>query len=153
MVERSKTERREFLLFSDCLVWLAREGSPGTSVSVWDVGGGVSGSSAAIGEDEEGFKPSLARSRSKSENELPRLKARGAAQSPARQAVRHSVNPAGLASMTEEKDKWEYKGMAALIDLEVVVPQKRGGGEERKLEVLSPEGSFEAYAGEICTLS
>jgi FYVE/RhoGEF/PH domain-containing protein 5/6 len=156
MIERNKTEWREFLLFSDCLVWLVKEGVTRANVNIRDISDGREDggeSSSAVAESDSRERHPLVRSRSKSENELPRLKARVAGPSP-RQAIRHSVYPAGLASMTEEQERWEYKGKTALVDLEVVVPRRRLGmetaeGEERRLEVLSPEGSFVVYAGGI----
>jgi FYVE/RhoGEF/PH domain-containing protein 5/6 len=157
MIERNKTEWREFLLFSDCLVWLVKEGGTRANVNIGDISDGRGESSNAVAEGDSRERHPLVRSRSKSENELPRLKARVAGPSPGRQAIRHSVYPAGLASMTEEQERWEYKGKTALVDLEVVVPRRRLGmetseGEERRLEVLSPEGSFVVYAGGILTL-
>ena len=162
MVERSRKEQRECLLFSDCLVWLAREGNGGTNTTaVWDISGGAKPSeetgSNMDGEERNGERPGLVRSRSKFENELPHLRncVAGAPSTPL--PVRHSVYPAGLTSTPEEHEKWEYKGKAALIDLEVVVPGKVSRteareSEERKLEVLGPEGSFTVYSGGFCVV-
>ena len=56
-----------------------------------------------------------------------------------RTIVRHA------SSGTEER--WVYKSKIELVDLEVVVIPPREDGEERRLEILSPEGSFAVYAG------
>jgi len=42
-------------------------------------------------------------------------------------------------------DKWLYKGRIELVDMDVVVGSALE--DERRLEVLSPEGSFALYAG------
>ena len=42
-------------------------------------------------------------------------------------------------------DKFVYKGLVELVDLEVVVGSALE--DERTFEVLSPEGSFVVYAG------
>ena len=44
-------------------------------------------------------------------------------------------------------ERWVYKGRLDLVDVEVVVSSE-WGGEQRRFEVLSPEGSFALYAGE-----
>ena len=44
-------------------------------------------------------------------------------------------------------ERWVYKGRLDLVDVEVVVASE-WGGEQRRFEVLSPEGSFALYAGE-----
>jgi hypothetical protein len=43
------------------------------------------------------------------------------------------------------EDKWVFKGKAELVDLEVVIVGDVS--DERRFEVLSPEGSFAVYAG------
>lgn len=46
------------------------------------------------------------------------------------------------------EDKWWYRGRAELLDVEIVVaPIISAPGEERMLEVMSPEGSFALYSG------
>lgn len=44
------------------------------------------------------------------------------------------------------EERWVYKGRLELVDLEVIVTPIRELGEERRFEVLSPEGSFVLYA-------
>jgi hypothetical protein len=94
----------------------------------------------------------MARSRSKSEAELPLLRdAPAPAPSPRKSAYHHPVSRMKrrhASTGAGDDGRWAYKGRAALVDLEVVVsapPRERG--EERRLEVLSPEGSFVLYAG------
>lgn len=147
-MERSTPPReREFLLFSDCLVWLAEEEG-------WGLGWGTPNSS-----DARPTRPGMVRSRSKSEAELTMLKARAAALNSSDdnngRAKTKSVLPLPRkkdkdrnrhASSTEE-ERWVYKGRAELVDLEVIVSPPREAGEERRFEVLSPEESFVLYAG------
>jgi hypothetical protein len=45
-------------------------------------------------------------------------------------------------------ERWWFKGKAELVDLEIIVTPPTEVGEECRLEVWSPEGSFAVYAGE-----
>lgn len=46
------------------------------------------------------------------------------------------------------EERWWYRGRAELLDIEVVIsPIISSPGEERMLEILSPEGSFSLYTG------
>ncbi|KAJ6580806.1 hypothetical protein B0H19DRAFT_485341 [Mycena capillaripes] len=141
---------REFLLFSDCIVWLeAEEGWVGSAATP-----SPSESSPAP------VRPVMTRTRSKSEAELPLRNANGEITSqsrsvlplpPARKsAYHHPVSrmkrSRHASSGTAEEGRWVYKGRAELVDLEVVVTPTREFGEERRFEVLSPEGSFVLYA-------
>jgi FYVE/RhoGEF/PH domain-containing protein 5/6 len=177
---RGRGRRREFLLFSDCLVWLERIG-PG-AVELDDSVGAI-GSTSAIGngnsnaEGDTIKRPGIVRSRSKSDAELSRLRARRAVAhvsskspprspsrtnaAPAVPAKRHSVYPRVGSTSEETTERWEYKGLAWLVDVEVVVPMPLDGDsgegdesdevgqEQRRLDVLSPEGSFVLYAGKL----
>jgi hypothetical protein len=40
-----------------------------------------------------------------------------------------------------------FKGQVSLVDIDVIVVPPREAGDERRFEVLSPEGSFVLYAG------
>ena len=154
MLERNGEGRqREFLLFSDCLVWLENE----------------SGVMAG-----RGFRPAVSRSRSKSEAELSALRARFVAASsnaslhmtnqspdleppaarpysaiPQHSALtnmkRHASTFASSSSASSE-EKWTFKGKAELVDLEVVVVSGSEEAQDRQFDVLSPEGSFVVYA-------
>ncbi|KAF8586112.1 hypothetical protein K439DRAFT_1646365 [Ramaria rubella] len=107
-VERSGPNAREFLLFSDCLVWLAR-------------------AEDSSGPEHRMRRPRLHRGRSKSETELP--------------------TPAKAEGSTSAEERWNFKGRAELVDLEVVVsPAGRDESEHTRFDVLSPEISFAVYA-------
>jgi hypothetical protein len=113
-VERSAPDAHEFLLFSDCLVWLARTDDRKDRSFV----------------EHRLRRPKLSRGRSKSETELP--------PTPMTAAERNAS--------TDER--WNYKGRAELVDLEVVVnPTGRDESERTRFDVLSPEVSFAVYAG------
>jgi FYVE/RhoGEF/PH domain-containing protein 5/6 len=117
--------QREFILFSDCLVWLESEN--GQRVNV------------LIGNDGS----SLIRTRSKSEAELSVMRARyndDSLPNPKRISVAPSTS-----SNPPPEEKWVFKGKAELVDLEIVI----GGPEEVRFEILNPEGSFAVYAGTL----
>ncbi|KAH9830475.1 uncharacterized protein C8Q71DRAFT_367665 [Rhodofomes roseus] len=139
-LEGSLAKEREFLLFSDCLLWLA---SADGEVAYGGWGGEPSPTSPA-----SPARPPLIRTRSKSDADMA-----GAAEaikrkesvlkfrlhaSPAKKKARHA------SSGTDER--WVYKGYVDLVDMEVVVPPAREFGDERRLEVLSPQQSFAVYA-------
>lgn len=48
---------------------------------------------------------------------------------------------------SSSEDRWLYKGHIDLVDLDVVVSPPTEPGEGRRLELLSPQGSFAVYAG------
>ena len=169
---RGEGRIREFLLFSDCLVWLENEAASATVVVA--VGMGRANANSGIG------RPIMARSRSKSEAELSELRVQSAASasldfdsssnamisSPPKSApptrapqifhqrlqrpvssnvTRHASSISQSNPSSEEK--WVFKGKAQLVDLEVVIVGGLSDGQERSFEVLSPEGSFAVYAG------
>ncbi|KAG2011267.1 signal transducer [Coprinopsis cinerea AmutBmut pab1-1] len=183
--ERNASPRpREFLLFSDCLIWLASTDIAGNS---WDWEWSMSGWSSSSANMSNGsgsnhssaismprpVPPPLVRSRSKSEAELVRVGSEGHPSSlhasstessapstpisPLTRAVLHRrsnqfSNPPPVPppptskrrSMASSDEKWVYKGRTDLVDLEVTVGSVIG--EERRFEVLSPDGSFVVYA-------
>ncbi|KAJ7236437.1 hypothetical protein B0H12DRAFT_127893 [Mycena haematopus] len=161
-VELSASPRdREFLLFSDCLVWLeAEDGSSWVGSSSEWVGGG-SPTPSPLSESSLS-RPVMMRSRSKSETELPlRNENAGEGSTPTKSMLPLPLPPARKsayhhpvsrmkrrrhASSGGEDGRWVYKGRAELVDLEVVVTPPREFGEERRFEVLSPGGSFVLYA-------
>ncbi|KAF9459286.1 hypothetical protein BDZ94DRAFT_1224932 [Collybia nuda] len=177
-IERSAQPReREFLLFSDCLIWLAGEETERAWKGDWGISrAGWSGSSTG-GESPLSSsplsRPPIVRTRSKSEAELSLLKARehrpaageSDIESPSpstpttpskhagrnAQQARKSYHPPPNAirrhaSSGNGEERWVYKGRAELVDLEVVVSPPRDLGDERRFEVLGPEGSFVLYA-------
>lgn len=152
-------------MFSDCLLWLAgEEADKGWGMSGW---GAVENSNASA---SLGARPGITRSRSKSEAELTAYKSRVRADSdtpstpppsppgkrngllPARKSYQPPSNHIKRNASTTNTggggdERWVYKGRAELVDLEVIVSPPRDLGEERRLEILSPEGSFVLYAG------
>lgn len=119
---------REFLLFSDCLIWL--------------LSGKFIENDSLL--DPQMYSPSRRpqnrRNRSKSETELPVLKT----------AVTRSNSPKkpsglGNAALQDSDERWTFKGKVDLIDLEVVSTGNEIG-EQRRMEILSPELSFAIYA-------
>ena len=185
-VERSSDPvEREFLLFSDRMIWLAPVESSGQS---WDWSWSGSGNSTGISQSSHntpvapskssapGILP-MTRSRSKSEAELTTLKAESrsgsesalvdkkASESPSTPVTPqrpkkwksqfHAGAPPPPPNMVKRTssvdDKWVYKGCVELVDVQVIVGSALE--DERKFEVLSPEGSFVIYAGEIAILA
>ncbi|KAJ7588253.1 hypothetical protein C8J56DRAFT_1014515 [Mycena floridula] len=175
-IERSHNPKeREFLLFSDCLIWLedseraAWKTDWGIGRSGWTNNNNSSGSSPAtpdipgLPEEERGrvVRPPIIRTRSKSEAELSVAAARFASKAPPPSPSKSkSVMPPmakryhhpSSSNMLKRQasnvieEKWIYKGRAELVDLEIVVTPPREEGEERRCEILSPEGSFVLYA-------
>ncbi|KAJ3575572.1 hypothetical protein NP233_g1000 [Leucocoprinus birnbaumii] len=154
-VERSSAPReREFLLFSDCLLWLANE----EVERAWNLGWST-GTTSDSSSPQTPVRPKLVRSRSKSEAELLKSKgdSEGVSDSPQRPhstvvpppmkkpSIPPPPAPRRLPSTGEER--WIYKGQVSLVDIEVIVVPSREEGDERRLEVLSPGSSFVLYAG------
>ena len=155
----SRPKEREFLLFSDCLIWLANAEKGDGEVEEWDWGAkdkekdkrksmGIIGIGA-------GPRPPMIRTRSKSEVEPnATLHVRNSEPAPPPGPTTISSKPLVSSKRTVVRhassgteDRWVYKSKIELVDLEVVVIPPREDGEERRLEVLSPEGSFAVYAG------
>ncbi|KIY63183.1 hypothetical protein CYLTODRAFT_360395, partial [Cylindrobasidium torrendii FP15055 ss-10] len=140
--ERSEPHReREFLLFSDCLIWLASEESERSWMNI--------GHWANGNEPASPFKrPLMVRARSKSEAELPTIQKRP----PGPSRTRSVIPPPRVSGIKRNQstqsvdEKWTFKGRAGLVDLEVVVPPPRELGDERRFEILSPGGSFVVLA-------
>ncbi|KAH9479756.1 FYVE, RhoGEF and PH domain-containing protein 6 [Psilocybe cubensis] len=204
-VERSDDPvEREFLLFSDCMVWLAPAES---SMSSWDwswSGSGSSGSGSgsgnisgttAVSQTHHNTpasvptppalqRPRMTRTRSKSEAELESLRVETNADArrgyahlkespstpssprtpprsndsdggtklkshphvpPSRPAPPPPIMPSKRTVSSD--DKWVYKGRVELVDVQIVVGSALE--DERKFEVLSPEGSFLLYAASL----
>ena len=156
-IERGEQPKeREFLLFSDCLLWLASEESEYRN---WGLGAYLGNNGST---DYLNARPPMVRTRSKSDADVSRLQARAAAESvgnsgPSRpsgtpKAQRSLIPPPSSrikrhgSQANAGDERWTYKGRASLVDLEVIVSPAREPGEERRLEVLSPEGSFVLFA-------
>ena len=156
-------KERDFLLFSDSLLWIANlDKGDGEPTEHWDWKGV---------KIRPLPRPMMTRSRSRSEAELSALRNRAVAETaylPTSQPVpphRPSPNaPSGRsvisatrmktrqASTGNGEERWWFKGKAELVDLEIVVTPSNVG-EESKFEVWSPEGSFAVYAGKPCSKS
>jgi hypothetical protein len=69
---------------------------------------------------------------------------------PARKSM-HQPPPVPRRLGSTGEERWIFKGRASLVDIEVTLVSSREIGDERRFEVLSPEGSFVLYAG-MCPL-
>lgn len=95
--------------------------------------------------DGSSLRPPMVRTRSKSDADVPQLKAMKRKESglklklssPSKKKIRHASSGA--------EDRWVYKGHLDLVDLEVVLATAGEPGDERRLEVLSPQRSFALY--------
>ncbi|KAF8972714.1 hypothetical protein BDZ97DRAFT_853105 [Flammula alnicola] len=183
-VERSDAPvEREFLLFSDCMIWLVAAEPLGQSWDWdWSWSGSGNGSTNGVSQSSHNTpvgsklsaqeRPPMTRSRSKSEAELSTLKAgaktdqhtasgdRKAEESPSVPVTPQRFSkgkaqfpsgsppppPPNMAKRPHSiDDKWVYKGRVELVDVQVIVGSALE--DERKFEILSPEGSFILYAG------
>lgn len=173
--ERSGSPReREFLLFSDCLIWLAREAVErarwkddwGISRSGWGFKYIVPDSVVDKRAPETLNLSQESRSWNKIEDEVSPDQAKVDHTNTSQQGVftttptrlggrnklRKSYHPhpnmINMRNVSKGGDeRWIFKGRAELIDLEIVVTPAREEGEERRFEILSPEGSFVLYSG------
>ncbi|KAI0321277.1 hypothetical protein OF83DRAFT_1161922 [Amylostereum chailletii] len=133
-------KERDFLLFSDTLLWLENQDrSDADAGERWDwLGGGGGGGNVVKGKP--GARPSIMRLRSRSEAELlPLFRGSPVRASPGKAKKRQASSGAG-------EEKWWFKGRAELVDLEVVVSPAAEEGDEVRFEILSPEESFVVYA-------
>ncbi|KAI0713184.1 hypothetical protein C8T65DRAFT_574051 [Cerioporus squamosus] len=134
-LENSTPKEREFLLFSDCLIWLASADGDLFS-DKW------SSMTAASSSGAGSSTPDLLRSRMKSE-EGEAMRRR---QSLLQLKLGGSPRKKRQASSGVD-DRWVYKGHVELVDLEVVVSTPAAGdSQERGFELLSPHQSFAVYA-------
>ena len=172
-VDRGSDRRvRDLLLFSDCLVWISRGGER----EDW----GVLGEWASVGLETghsvlrdsvilESLNTKLKLGhgvptpQSHGIRQTGRIRSRSDADAlPVVLRPSSSANvflppdPSLLRPVTaprdENEERWWYRGKVELLDVEVVSPIISSPGEERMLEVLSPEGSFALYAGMTCCL-
>jgi FYVE/RhoGEF/PH domain-containing protein 5/6 len=170
-VDRGSDRRvRDLLLFSDCLVWISRGGERedwgvlGEWASVGlETGHSVWRDSVILESLNTKLKPGLGHDapppQSHGIRQTGRVRSRSAADAlpvvlrPSSSAnVLPPPDPFLLRPVTaprdENEERWWYRGKVELLDVEVVVsPIISSPGEERMLEVLSPEGSFALYAG------
>ncbi len=143
-LEGSTPKERDFLLFSDCLIWLANadKGDDIDQAYSWDLLRGYDGvprprckSDAAL------LSPALRTPTGEQSSVIKRKESllKLLSGSPSKKKVRNA------SSGTE--DRWSYKGYLALVDLEVVVPPFAEHGDDHRFEILSPQNSFAVYAG------
>jgi FYVE, RhoGEF and PH domain containing 5/6 len=149
---------RDFLLFSDCLIWLANlDKGDGELADRWDwISGG-----GGMGKGRPAGQLGMLRSRSRSEAELSAVRERMRSSAFHASHIRPSTSNrlnGSIAAQSKKKrqasggtgeEKWWFKGRAELVDLEVVVSPPTEPGEDMRFEVLSPEMSFAVYAGKV----
>lgn len=137
-LEGSMTREREFLLFSDCIIWLAN--ADGDLISnKWEHSGNSS---------PGGGRPALVRTRSKSDADMP-VVADALRRKESVLKFRLPVSPKRKArhASSGTDERWVYKGYVDLVDVEVIVSPPREADDERRFELLSPQQSFAVYAG------
>ncbi|CDO74835.1 hypothetical protein BN946_scf185022.g5 [Trametes cinnabarina] len=139
-LEGSAPKEREFLLFSDCLIWLASADGDFFS-DKWSAFSSPSNSNGSAGGGAGGGILDRTRSRNDAESEavkrrqsLLQLRFSGSPKKKTRQGS-NAVD-----------DRWVYKGHVELVDLEVVVSAPAANTPERGFELLSPHQSFAIYA-------
>jgi FYVE/RhoGEF/PH domain-containing protein 5/6 len=93
-------------------------------------------------------RPPMARNRSKSDAELPRLaNTRSSSLLPSSKSQLPLRNKGRYPSSGAE-EKWIYKGHIELVDINVVVPPALEMSQDHRLDILSPHFSFALYACE-----
>lgn len=134
----SVPKEREFLLFSDCLVWLSSADEPDRS-SKWEL---LQRESSFTDGRKQAHTPPLVRTRSKSDAD-----ALGSPMKRRDSVIKLKLNARKKRQSSGGEERWLYKGHIDLVDLDIVVGPPLEAGEQRRLEVLSPKQSFALYAG------
>ena len=133
--EGSSPKEREFLLFSDCFMWLASADGDGFS-DKW----------AVLSSPPPPPPPDTPRSRTRSDADPNR-------QSLLQLKLAGSPRKKRQASSGVD-ERWVYRGHVELVDLEVVVRTPSCGDlREHGFELLSPRQSFAVYAGVYLTMT
>ncbi|KAI0931186.1 hypothetical protein AcV5_005267 [Taiwanofungus camphoratus] len=131
----STPREREFLLFSDCLLWLASADGDVFS-DKWDITTSVVGG-----------RPPMIRTRSKSDADLfTAAEAIKGKESVLKFKLGGSPKKKARHASNGSDERWIYKGHIDLVDVEIVVSPSRESGEQRRFELLSPHQSFAVYA-------
>ena len=149
-LEGSTPKEREFLLFSDCMIWLAS--ADGDVFS--DKWSGSSPYPYSAGPASSSSTPDLLRVLSRSgddpsPSQLLQPDAVKKRQSMLQLRLNASPRKKRQASSGVD-DKWVYKGHVELVDLEVVVSTPATEDTpQRGFELLSPHQSFAVYAREF----
>jgi FYVE/RhoGEF/PH domain-containing protein 5/6 len=137
-VETSSPKEREFLLFSDCLLWLSNADKVSSGELIAERLGRSSSPPA---------RPPMIRNRSKSDADLPKFTNNRSSLLPSSKSQLPSSGKARYPSSSSE-EKWIYKGHVELVDIDVVVPPGLETNQDHRLEILSPHSSFALYACE-----
>ncbi|KAI0778931.1 hypothetical protein BD413DRAFT_512914 [Trametes elegans] len=131
-LEGSAPKEREFLLFSDCLIWLASADGDFFS-DKW--------SALAPNSSGGGFADLRGRHPSDMDSDLLRRR-----QSLLQLRLNASPRRKTRQGSSGVDDRWVYKGHVELVDMEVVVSVPAANTPERGFELLSPHQSFAVYA-------
>lgn len=157
-LEGSTPKEREFLLFSDCLIWLASADGDVFS-DKWSSSPPPSAYAYGAGPSSSSSTPDL-RVRSKSGDDQSQslsqlLQPDGVKKRQSMLQLRLNASPRKKRQASSGvDDRWVYKGHVELVDLEVVVSTPATEDTpQRGFELLSPHQSFAVYAGGLFCLS
>lgn len=151
-LEGSTPREREFLLFSDCLIWLASADGDVFS-DKWSASASPSAYHGA-GPASSSSTPDLLRGRTRSGDDqfLCQLlqSSEGVKKRQSMLQLRLNASPRKKRQASSGvDDRWVYKGHVELVDLEVVVSTPATEDTpQRGFELLSPHQSFAVYARE-----
>ena len=138
-VEASSPKDREFLLFSDCLIWLSNADK---------VSSGELIAEKFCRSSSPPARPPMVRSRSKSDADLPMFhNNRSSSLLPASRSHLPSKSKARHPNNISE-EKWIYRGHIELVDIDVVIPPELETNQDHRFEILSPHSSFALHACE-----
>ncbi|KAI0694894.1 hypothetical protein BC835DRAFT_1274120 [Cytidiella melzeri] len=141
----SVPKEREFLLFSDCIIWINSVDKDHTdAASKWEALQGVSRFHEGVAQPK-----TLVRTRSKSDADLPRLVDFKKRESALKSKLAGPRKNSKRLSSGGGEERWVYQGHIDLVDLDVVVGSAGGASEQRRLELLSPQLSFALYADSV----
>ncbi|TCD62196.1 hypothetical protein EIP91_007229 [Steccherinum ochraceum] len=145
-LEGSKPRDREFLLFSDCLLWIASadKSDDAELTAIWELS---LGGSDAFGPG----RPSLQRTRSRSDADFPALDSEPVKPPKRRESILRLKLPTSSSKKKKRhasigaEERWVYKGHLDLVNLDVVVPPPREPSDSQRLDIMSPQSSFSVY--------
>ncbi|KAG8876265.1 hypothetical protein FRB97_004307 [Tulasnella sp. 331] len=140
-VEREQ-RLREFLLLSDCLIWLSKGGE-----REWEWGSSrPSNTSAGMKASSPNVPPATPEAQYGSPRNArppmgPRQRSKSDAELPAQRSMTNSELPE-----PNGEEKWLFRGKYDLMDMEVITSTVPGPGEERRFDLFGPVESFAVYA-------
>ena len=141
----SVPKEREFLLFSDCVIWIASaEKDSGDGVGKWDLLQPDRKSQDGLARPK-----TLVRTRSKSDADLPRFSEVKKRESGLKLRLGGQKKNMKRLSSAGTEDRWIYKGHIDLVDVEVVAASAADEGSPHRFEILSPHTSFACYTGKF----